>query len=190
MPANATICFIDGVHPTHNAKPMYGWIKRGLRKELPTNTGRERLNLTGAVDIFSHKVVVQEDKTLNSESTISFLQKLEEAYPQKDEIHVFCDNARYYKNKQVFAYLVTSKIKIHFLPPYSPNLNPIERLWKLTNERTLYNRYYEKFSDFKKAFLGFLRGLFEPTREIIGTLRKRINDNFHVMKLAVPKSSV
>ncbi|MCB1073893.1 MAG: transposase [Chlamydiia bacterium] len=101
LPEDAALCFSDGVHPTHNAKPMYGWIKRGIRKELPTNTGRQRLNLTGAIDIVSHKVVIQEDDTLNAESTISFLKKLEQAYPHKNAIHVFCDNARYYKNKNV-----------------------------------------------------------------------------------------
>ena len=185
LPEDAALCFSDGVHPTHNAKPMYGWIKRGIRKELPTNTGRQRLNLTGAIDIVSHKVVIQEDDTLNAESTISFLKKLEQAYPHKNAIHVFCDNARYYKNKNVSAYLATSKITMHFLPPYSPNLNPIERLWKLTNERILYNKYYEKFSDFRKAFLGFLQDLFDPTQEILEVMRRRINDNFYVMKSMV-----
>ena len=42
---------------------------------------------------------------------------------------------------------------MHFLPSYSPNLNPIERLWKFMYERILYNKYYEKFSEFKEAVL-------------------------------------
>ena len=49
------ICFTDGVHPTHNMKLTYGWIRRGERKELPTNSGRQRLNLSGAIDIISKK---------------------------------------------------------------------------------------------------------------------------------------
>jgi len=66
---------------------------------------------------------------------------------------MFCDNARYYRNKLVREYLVKSKIEMHFLPSYSPNLNPIERLWKFMYERILYNKYYEKFSEFKEAVL-------------------------------------
>ena len=67
---------------------------------------------------------------LNAQATISFLDKIEKAYPAKRKIHIFLDNARYYKNQSVKNYLEGSKIQLHFLPPYSPNLNPIERLWK------------------------------------------------------------
>ncbi len=115
LPVCETICFIDGVHPTHNTKSAYGWILRGERKEIPTNTGRQRLNLSGAFDIIFKKMFVQEDVTLNTESTISFLKFLETAYPDMKKIHVFCDNARYYKNKDVAAYLKHSKIEMQFL---------------------------------------------------------------------------
>ena len=150
-----TICFMDGVHPTHNVPAAYGWIKKGLRKEIPANTGRSRINLSGIVDVISYKVIVQEDETLNAESTLGFFQKIEEAYPDKTKIHLFCDNAPYYRNKTVQKHLETSKIVLHFLPPYSPNLNPIERLWKWMKERTLYNTYYQEFDDFRSAVLGF-----------------------------------
>lgn len=70
---NETICFMDGVHPTHNVQPAYGWIKKGERKEIPANSGRARLNLSGVVDVINHKVLVQEDKMLNAEATMSFL---------------------------------------------------------------------------------------------------------------------
>src|SRR5262245_23351509 len=153
LSSTETICFIDGVHPTHNTKLAYGWIQRGERKEIPTNTGRQRLNLCGAFDVVLKKVLVQEDLSLNAQSTIIFLKSLEAAYPEKSKVHVFCDNARYYKNKEVTAYLIHSKIEMHFLPPYSPNLNFIERLWKLLHENVLNNKYYEKFSEFKEAVL-------------------------------------
>ena len=71
-----TICFIDGIHPTHNVQKAYGWIKKGERKEIPANTGRARINLSGSVDIISHKLIVQEDKNLNSKSTICFFRKI------------------------------------------------------------------------------------------------------------------
>ena len=132
---------MDGVHPTHNVQPAYGWIKKGVRKEVPANSGRKRLNLSGMIDIMEHKVLVQEDTTLNAEATIRFFKKVEEAYPGKSRIHMFLDNAPYYKNKKVKEYLEKSKIMLHFLPPYSPNLNPIERLWKWMKERVIYNTY-------------------------------------------------
>jgi transposase len=177
---NEAICFIDGVHPTHNTKPSYGWIKKGVRKEIPTNTGRQRLNLSGAIDVITRKVLVREDTVLNAKSTIEFLRDLENAYPKAQQVHVFCDNARYYKNKEVAKFLDTSKIQMHFLPSYSPNLNPIERLWKLMNEYVLYNRYYEKFDEFKESILGFLESLADPPRELMQVLKNRITDNFQI----------
>jgi transposase len=83
---NETICFIDGVHPTHNTKPAYGWIQRGKRKEIPTNSGRQRLNLSGAFDILTKKVLIQEDLSLNAKSTIAFLKSVEAAYPDRAKI--------------------------------------------------------------------------------------------------------
>lgn len=177
---NETICFMDGVHPTHNTQVTYGWIKKGLRKELAANSGRSRLNLTGALDLLSKKMIIQEDKTLNAESTLNFLKKIEEAYPTKTTVHLFCDNAGYYRNKSVKAYLETSKIKLYFLPAYSPNLNPIERVWKWMKERVMYNTYYEEFEDFKHAIIGFLEGisLLDPSSELGQAFARRVKDNF------------
>ncbi len=180
LPEDETICFMDGVHPTHNVQPAYGWIKKGVRKEIPANTGRSRLNLSGIIDVVSHKIVIQEDKTLNAESRIGFFQKIEKAYPTKQKIHLFCDNATYYRNRAVKEYLETSKICLHFLPPYSPNLNPIERLWKWMKERVIYNTYYEHFEEFKNAIFGFFTVLSTAKPEsILGqSLRRRVRDKF------------
>jgi len=180
LPNHEAICFMDGVHPTHNVQPAYGWIKKGERKEIPANSGRSRLNLSGVIDVNMHKVLIQEDKNLNASSTISFLQKIEAFYPEKRKIHVFCDNAPYYKNKAVTEYLKSSKVELHFLPPYSPNLNPIERLWKWMKERIVYNTYYEHFEDFKSAILGFFSMLstLDPESILGKCLRSRIRDKF------------
>ena len=91
LSVDETICFMDGVHPTHNVQPAYGWIQKGVRKEIPANSGRSRINLSGVIDVIDHKVLVQEDKMLNAEATINFFQKIEEAYPEKNRVHIFCD---------------------------------------------------------------------------------------------------
>jgi transposase len=101
LPDDETICFMDGVHPTHNVQPAYGWIKKGIGKEIPANTGRSRLNLSGIIDVISHKIVIQEDKTLNTKSTLCFFQRKEKAYPTKQKIHIFFDNASYHRNRAV-----------------------------------------------------------------------------------------
>ena len=185
--SDEAIFFMDGVHPTHNTKPSYGWIKKGLRKEILSNTGRQRINITGAIDIISKKVFIREDQTLEATSIICFLKELEKNNPSKKKIYVYCDNARYYRNKAVQLYLATSKISLIFLPPYSPNLNPIERLWKFMNEQVVNNHYYEHFKEFKAKIIGFLSGLSDPPKKIFDLLTKRITDNFRIISAASVK---
>jgi len=183
IPEDETICFMDGVHPSHNVQLGYGWIRKGVEKYIPSNSGRSRLNLTGAIDILSHNIVVVEDTTLNADSTISFFEKLEQSQPDKHFIHVYCDNARYYRNKKVTNYLKTSRINLHFLPPYSPNLNPIERLWKWMKEIVIYNTYYEEFDQFKDAIKGFFSQLggLDPGSILGKKFRSRIRDKFRAI---------
>lgn len=185
-----TICFMDGVHPTHNTQLSYGWIRKGVRKEIRSNTGRQRLNISGAVDILERKLHFQEDLMLNATATIAFLKQIEAAYPTKIKIHIFADNARYYKNKNVHNYLKTSKVKLHFLPPYSPNLNPIERFWKWMKERVLYNTYYQEFDDFKQAVFGFLEcfSRLDPESELADIFSSRVKDHFRAIGAPVTNS--
>jgi len=165
---------------THNTQLAYGWIKKSFRKEICSNSGRSRINLTGAVDLISKKLHIKEDRTLNADSTIAFLKTLEGAYPTKEKIHLLCDNARYYKNQSVKKYLETSKVIMHFLPPYSPNLNPIERVWKWMRERVMYNTYYEHFEEYKSAIMCFLGGIstLDPDSILDQAFASRVRDEF------------
>lgn len=61
------------------------------------------------------------------------------------------DNARYQRFNKVTEHAAKLGIDILFLPPYSPNLNLIERLWKFIKKKRLYNRYHETFCHFKEA---------------------------------------
>ena len=127
---------------------------------------------------------------LNSEATISFLRKIEKSYPNKSKIYLFSDNAKYYKNKAVKEYLKKSKIALNHLPSYSPNLNPIERLWKWMKECVLYNTYYKEFDDFKLAIFGFLETLskIEPGTAISEVFAKRIRDRFRAIGAPITDS--
>ena len=125
------------------------------------------------------EVFAREYETVDAESVIAFFKDME-ANSKATTIHVVCDNGRSNKNKKLQEYLETSKIKIHYLPPYSPNLNPIERLWKVLRERKTYNKCYEKFADFKTEIRNFF---FEEIPKIKNELTKRINDNFQRIQI-------
>ena len=71
------------------------------------------------------------------------------------------------------------KLVMHILPPYSLNLNPIERLWKVMNELSRNNQVFKAFHEFKEK----IRALFRETWDTISNdFRTRINDNFQALK--------
>ena len=151
------IIYMDGVHPQHNSKPAYGWFAKGEEIPLRTNSGRERLNINGALNANSLEVTIVESDSVNAQSTLELFKKLEVKYPNAKRIVVICDNARYYRSKLVSEYVEKSKIELRFLPPYAPNLNLIERLWRFMNKKVRNNKYYCKFMDFKKSIIDFFR---------------------------------
>ena len=174
------IYHLDGVHPQHNAVAGYGWILKGKEKEIKANSGRDRVNLNGALNAETHKVVIREDKTINAQSTIALLKQLEEKHPEAGNIYCIADNARYYKAKLVKEYLETSRVRMIHLPPYSPNLNPIERLWKFFYKKVKHNKYYEKVYEFRESCFDFFENIDEHKDELASLL----TDNFHIVNTA------
>ena len=93
-PEDSIYCVV-GTHPLHNSQPSCGWILRGNEKQIPSNTGRKRGNLNGALTAETHKVVVRQDSSINARSTISLFKQLERLHPKAEKIYVILDNARY-----------------------------------------------------------------------------------------------
>lgn len=169
------IYFMDGVHPSHNSMLCNGWIKKGTEKAIKSNTGRDRLNINGACNVEDGAVIIHEDVSVNAQSTIFLFDKMQE-HQTKGTLFVIADNARYYRSKLVAEYLAkNTRIKLIFLPPYSPNLNLIERLWKFYKEKILYDKYYEKFKEFKLKTKIFFENI-ELYKKELNTLLK---DNFY-----------
>ena len=172
------IYFMDGVHPLHNSQPAYGWIKKGKEQTLKTNTGRMRVNINGAYNIEEHKVIIRDDESINSQSTIALLEQMLKEQPL-GIIYIILDNAKYYRSQIVKEFLEKNKrIQFVFLPPYSPNLNLIERLWRFFKKKTTYNKYYEKFTIFKENCLNF----FENIKEYKSELKKLMTENFQLIQ--------
>ena len=175
-PVDAEIVFLDAVHPEHNTMAAYGWIKRGEKRELKTNSGRQRLNLHGAINAETHEVTVIESETIDKDSTVQLLEILEQKYFYASMLYIILDNARYHYSKEVKAWLQGKKIKLVFLPPYSPNLNLIERLWKFFKKKVLYNKYYKDVKEFRKACIAF----FSKIEQFSNDVAKFMNADFEM----------
>ena len=107
---------------------------------------------------------------------MALLQKLLAAHPE-GPVYVVCDNARYYKNKDLSAWLADQRLVQVFLPPYSPNLNLIERFWKFLRQKIIDIAFYRTKGAFKAAVLAFFNRLDEFGPELASLLTLR----FHVL---------
>jgi transposase len=172
----AIFLFGDACHPQGNGKPSYGWIYKGEEKQLKSNSGRQHLNVNGVIDIDTMDITVTMLATVNAQAMIELGKKLLKKYPGVEKtIYWIVDNAKYHRAKIFKAWLKAHpRIKMLFLPSYSPNLNLIERLWKFFNEKVRCNEYFEKFSDFVLKAKNFFRCRTKYKEE----LRTRLAENF------------
>lgn len=172
------IYFMDGVHPQHNTIASHGWIKKGTVKNLKTNNGRKRTNINGALNLKTKELFYLEDQRINSQTMIALLKIILQAQKQ-GKIYIVLDNARYYHSLIVKDFLKEHpRIILKFLPPYSPNLNIIERLWKILKKKVVHNKFYLKFEDFRKAVIDFLENQSWKQKEFENIL----TDKFQIIK--------
>lgn len=183
-PSNEPILFIDGVHPTMATKITYGWIRTGKNKSIATTGSKIRMNIMGSINLETMRVDVQSYDTINQDSMVDYFAKIREIYPrdQSPKIHIISDRGSYNTSKKTREAAAAEDIILHFLPPYSPNLNPIERLWKVMNEYARNNQFFKTGKEFKAKINSFFD---ETWPTIADSMSGRINDNFERIKSIV-----
>ena len=173
----AVVYFADAAHPTHNTRCTRAWTAKGVARPLPTVSGRERVNLNAALNAHCPtQVHVDETDCVNAQSTRRLYEQLLAAHPGQ-RVVVVCDNARYYKNQELTAWLADKALVQVFLPPYSPNLNLIERFWKFLRQKIINTTFYRTKGQFRQAVLGFFNRLDEFGQELASLLTL----NFHLL---------
>jgi transposase len=175
-----TVLFVDAVHPTHAARPVGCWAPKQDNLAIEQTSGRERINIHGAINLESGQTRMIDVQTVDAVSTINLLEAVEALYPLMVLIHVFLDNARYHHAKLVQAWLARPgcRIKLHFIPSYCPHLNPIERLWGLMHRNVTHNKCYATCAQFADATLSFLR---EEVPRNWAHFCDSVTDNFRVI---------
>lgn len=178
-PEDEPIEFADGVHPTMATKVTYGWIKKGTDKLIKTTASRTRVNLMGSINLETMDVSIGSHDSIDSSALTAHFKKLREKYPNAPNIHTILDRSGYNTSAQTKKAAKKHGILLHFLPPYSPNLNPIERLWKVMNEHVRNNKFFASAKEFRKAIVDFFAVTWP---QIASSLVDRINDNFQILK--------
>lgn len=179
LPADEMVMFADAVHPVHGARPVGCWARPDEPLAVEQMTGRDHLNIHGALDLEGGHTQIHLVDCVNAASTIALLAAIERQFPARRCIHVFLDNARCHHARLVQEWLrrPECRIRLHFIPPYCPHLNPIERLWGAMHKAITHNRCSPTFRRFQTEVLTFLRRTVPRNWD---TLRDTITDNFRV----------
>jgi transposase len=144
-----TVFFVDAAHFVLGA--YLGWVWCLARVVVRAPSGRQRFNVLGALHAISHQLItVTNDSYINASCVCELLEKIA-SLGLCTPITVVMDNARYQRCRLVLEKASQLGLELLFLPPYSPNLNLIERLWRFVRKECLYNTYYEHFDAFKQA---------------------------------------
>lgn len=171
----------DPMHQTHNNENGYLWQTKGKEgtKLVPSNSGRRRLNILGALDMVSLNIVpFLTEENCNKETIKVFLNEIKSSYSKAKVITVFLDNARYQRNYEVQDYAKALGITLSFMPPYCPNLCLIERLWKFFKKKIIKNKYYDTYENFFQATCAF----FQNWESFIPEMKSLFSLNFEIIK--------
>lgn len=158
--------FLDAAHFIHGAYLSVLWSFQ--RVFVKANSGRSRLNVLGAVDAVSNEMIhLTNTTTINAWSLVELFRKLRKAHPTRP-ITLVLDNAKYQRCYLTQSAATMLGIELLFLPPYSPNLNLIERVWKFLRKKCLNAKYYSSFTE-------FVDGIQNCIQKFEGTFREELH---------------
>jgi transposase len=170
------LLFADPVHQVHNNENDYCWQLRGApnTKTALANTGRRRLNIIGAINPLTLQptALLMEDNCCE-EAIVAFLEEIKKQYVSATTICIVLDNARYQRAYSVQQRAGELGIVLVYLPPYCPNPNLIERLWRFFKKKAMKNKFYETFADFENAVEKFFVNFNDYTTELTTLLSFR-----------------
>lgn len=180
MQKDTVLLFFDPCHMQHNMVPTRMWQPKGKNGTITikSNSGRKRINILGALNFNQMDTITTlTEESCNSVKVVEFFEKIKETYSNKN-IVIVLDNASYNRSIYTRKYAEYYGIELFFLPPYSPNLNLIERLWKFAKKELVANKFCEKFVNFKKLVTSF----FDNIKKYKSELETLITLKFQILK--------
>ena len=162
------LLFLDASHFVMGCD-FIGAVYGRARRFVKTFSGRQRYNVLGAINFTTKKISVVTNTTYITATEICMmLRKVADEYAGKT-VHIVMDNARYQKCESVKTLAVSLGIELVYIPPYSPNLNLIERVWKFVKGK-LRSRYYDDFDLFQSTINSIIAGTYSVYQDQISTL--------------------
>lgn len=179
--SEVTLLFLDASHFVMGCD-FLGCIYGTVRRFVLTFSGRMRYNVLGAIDYVTKKVLtVTNDSYITATEVCDMLHKISVEYTGKT-VHLILDNARYQKCGAVTELAGRLGIVLNYVPPYSPNLNLIERLWKFVKDE-LRSKYYDDFGIFRERIDSIIESTSDENK---GKISKLIGQKVQLFDGLVP----
>ncbi|MBN1216572.1 MAG: IS630 family transposase [Candidatus Lokiarchaeota archaeon] len=168
MKAGEALLFCDETSFELNRRISKIWWIKGERPEVFIDSGRKHLNLIGVIDVTNKLGTFAEIKMLDAPHFLGFLMGLLENTMIQGKIYLVLDNASSHHAKLLEPFLrgVADRLQLIFLPPYSPDFNPIEILWRDLKKDINTNEYFETLDDLRVALREHLVSFKSPSEKI------------------------
>lgn len=129
---------------------------------------RKNVSVLGAVCVNDGRLVTRQEKTFNAATFLVFLKTLVRHHRKGRKMIVVLDNARWHHAKLIQPWLNQKRhiLRLEFLPPYSPDLNPVERVWKTTRRLCTHNRYFSTLEELEEVVFDQFHVWRKPNREL------------------------
>lgn len=169
--------FLDEASVCYSPTLRWCWAPKGHQPEVSTTSSRKCQKIIGIVDPLDGSVDVVFPGTCKTPEFQSYLEHVIEVQQQKyaelgiplGKIIIILDNARVHHAKALEPFLdrVKEDLELMFLPPYSPELDPIEHLWHLLRSEVTHNHSFDTWDDFITAMTTFFHKFEKSSVEIM-----------------------
>ena len=143
----------DEVHFQRASSLIRTWAPKGKQPRVLSPSTRQKIGFFGAVSLRTGRLLTQPADPFNTETFHDFIVYL--LRHTKGKLLLILDNVSYHKARALkdFFSRNQNRIQLAFLPPYSPELNPIERIWRITRRRVTHNRYFPDMQSLEQALV-------------------------------------
>lgn len=152
----------DEVHFQRHSSLIRMWAPRGQQPRVLSASTREKVGFFGAVNLKTGCLLTREATTFNGETFGDFVGDLLQATQGK--VYLILDNAKWHKAQVLKDFFIQNQDRLVriFLPPYSPELNPAERVWRITRRMVTHNRYFPSVEELKMTLTSHFQKWAQP----------------------------
>lgn len=143
----------DEVHFQRHSSLIRMWAPKGQQPRVLSPSVRHKVGFFGALNLKTGRLLTQEAPTFSGQTFGDFIRYLLQS--TQDKIYLILDNARWHRSRELKAFFDANRDRLIliFLPAYSPELNPIERVWRAIRRQVTHNRYFPSLEDLRQALL-------------------------------------